>query len=49
MPLSDVLHQLARLAAINLHLDPKGLAEEGISPDTPVNSDLTRKSRLKAR
>ena len=28
IPLNDVLHQLAKLAAINLHLDPKGLAEE---------------------
>ena len=48
MPLNDVLHQLAKLAAINLHLDPKGLAEEGISPDTPVNIDLSQEVSLKS-
>ena len=48
VPLNDVLHQLAKLAAINLHLDPKGLAEEGISPDTPVNIDLSQEVSLKS-
>ncbi len=49
MPLNDVLHQLATLAAINLHLDPKGLAEEGISPDTLVNIDLSQEVSLRRR
>ena len=49
VPLNDVLHQLATLAAINLHLDPKGLAEEGISPDTPVTIDLSQEVSLRAR
>ncbi|HTU24300.1 MAG TPA: hypothetical protein VMF30_02810, partial [Pirellulales bacterium] len=48
VPLNEVLHQLARLAAINLHLDPKGLAEEGILPDTPVNIDLSQEVSLKS-
>ncbi len=48
MPLSDVLHQLARLAAINLHLDPKGLTEEGVSPDTPVTLNLDQEVSLKS-
>jgi len=48
VPLNDVLHQLAKLAAINLHLDPKGLAEEGILPDTPVNIDLSQEVSLKS-
>ena len=34
-----------KLAGVNLHLDRKGLAEEGVPPDTPVTIDLTRKSR----
>ena len=37
--------QLAKLADVNLHLDPKGLAEEGVSSDTPVTIDLTQESR----
>ncbi len=48
MPLNEVLHQLARLAAINLHLDPKGLTEEGVSPDTPVTMNLDQEVSLKS-
>ena len=48
MPLSEVLDQLAKLAAINLHLDPKGLAEEGVTPDTPVTIDLSQEISLKS-
>ena len=39
-PLSDVLDHLAKLADVNLHLDPQGLAEEGVTTDTPVTIDL---------
>jgi general secretion pathway protein D len=48
VPLSEVLHQLAKLAAINLHLDPKGLAEEGVSPDAPVTIDLSEEISLRS-
>lgn len=48
MPLNEVLHQLARLAAINLHLDPKGLTEEGVAPDTPVTLNLDQEVSLKS-
>jgi general secretion pathway protein D len=48
MPLNEVLHQLARLAAINLHLDPKGLTEEGVAPDTPVTLNLNQEVSLKS-
>jgi general secretion pathway protein D len=47
-PLSEVLDQLAKLAAVNLHLDEKGLEEEGVSSDTPVTIDLTTDISLKS-
>ena len=36
-----MLEQLGKLAAVNVHLDPKGLDEEGVTSDTPVTIDLT--------
>ena len=47
-PLSEVLDHLAKLAAVNLHLDEKGLEEEGVSSDTPVTIDLTQEISLKS-
>ncbi len=47
-PLSEVLEHLAKLAAVNLHLDPKGLEEEGVSSDTPVTIDLSQDISLKS-
>ncbi len=47
-PLSEVLEYLATLAAVNLHLDPKGLEEEGVSSDTPVTIDLSQDISLKS-
>jgi general secretion pathway protein D len=47
-PLSEVLEYLATLAAVNLHLDPKGLEEEGVSSDTPVTIDLSQEISLKS-
>ncbi|HEV3138254.1 MAG TPA: hypothetical protein VGZ26_10125, partial [Pirellulales bacterium] len=47
-PLSDVIEQLSKLAAVNIYLDPKGLDEEGISSDTPVTIDLTADISLKS-
>jgi len=47
-PLSEVLEQLAKLAAVNLHLDPEGLQEEGVSSDTLVTIDLTQDISLKS-
>ncbi|MHC4180747.1 MAG: hypothetical protein ACYSWU_24875, partial [Planctomycetota bacterium] len=35
-PLGEVLDYLADLAAVNMYLDEQGLAEEGITSDTPV-------------
>ncbi len=47
-PLSEVLDELAKLAAINLYLDPLGLQEEGIPSDTPVTIDLSQDITLKS-
>jgi general secretion pathway protein D len=47
-PLSEVLNHLATLAAVNLHLDPKGLEEEGVASDTPVTIDLSQDISLKS-
>lgn len=47
-PLSEVLDHLAKLAAVNLHLDPQGLEEEGVSSDTQVTIDLTQDISLKS-
>ncbi len=43
-----MLEHLAQLAAVNLHLDPKGLEEEGISSEQTVTIDLTQDISLKS-
>src|SRR5690606_27954925 len=47
-PLADVMNYLARLAQVNLHLDPQGLAEEGVTTTTPVTIDLSQEISLKS-
>ena len=47
-PLSKVMDQLARLADVNLHLDPQGLDEEGISSDTPITIEIRHEVMLKS-
>ena len=47
-PLLEVLEQLAKLTDINIHPDPKGLEEEGVSSDTPINIDLSQDVSLKS-
>ncbi len=47
-PLSKVMEYLAKLAEVNLHLDPKGLAEEGVTSDTPVTIELRQEIMLKS-
>ena len=47
-PLSKVMEYLAKLAEVNLYLDPKGLAEEGVTTDTPVTIDLRNDIMLKS-
>ena len=43
-----MLDQLQKLTAVNMHLDQKGLDEEGVSADSPVTIDLTQDISLKS-
>lgn len=47
-PLARVLDYLAKLADVNLHLDPQGLGSEGVTTDTPVTINLTQSISLKS-
>ena len=47
-PLSKVMDQLARLSDVNLHLDPQGLAQEGVSSDTPITIEIRHEVMLKS-
>lgn len=47
-PLSLVMDQLAKLADVNLHLDPQGLAEEGVTTDAPVSVKLNHEISLQS-
>jgi len=47
-PLSEVLAQLAKVVDVNIHLDDEGLREEGLSPDAPIDLELTSDIQLKS-
>jgi general secretion pathway protein D len=47
-PLSKVIDYLGKIAEINIHLDPKGLAEEGITTETPVTIEVRNEIMLKS-
>lgn len=47
-PLSQVMDNLAKMSQVNIHLDPRGLAEEGVSPSTTVTIDLSQEIMLKS-
>ncbi len=47
-PLSKVVDYLAKLADLNIYLDPQGLAEEGVSTDTPISIDLQQEVKLES-
>jgi general secretion pathway protein D len=47
-PLSQVLMHLGDVAGINIHIDPEGLAAEGVSSDTPVTINLKQDISLKS-
>ncbi len=48
MPLAQVVEELSRLAQVNMHLDNRGLAEEGVATDTPVTIELSQDISLKS-
>jgi general secretion pathway protein D len=47
-PLSEVLDELAKLAAVNLHLDPEGLQAEAVESSRPVTIELNQEISLKS-
>lgn len=47
-PLSDVLHNLASMADVNIFLDPQALAEYGVDSSTPVTISVRREIMLKS-
>lgn len=47
-PLSQVMDGLSALTGINIHLDPRGLSQEGVHSDTPVTVNLNKEVSLKS-
>ena len=47
-PLAEVMDTLSEIAGINIHLDPRGLSQEGVSSDTPVTLNLKNELSLKS-
>jgi general secretion pathway protein D len=47
-PLSQVIEGLSQLAGVNIHLDPRGLSQEGVHSDTPITINLTKEISLKS-
>jgi len=47
-PLGEVMDHLARLTGVNIHLDPRGLAEEGVTTNTPVSISLANEISLQS-
>ncbi|HEX3598494.1 MAG TPA: hypothetical protein VHU84_00045, partial [Lacipirellulaceae bacterium] len=47
-PLSEVMSGLSELTGVNIHLDPRGLTQEGVNTDTPVTINLTKEISLKS-
>jgi general secretion pathway protein D len=47
-PLSQVMDYLAQMAGVNLHLDPQGLADEGVTTNDPVTINLSQEISLKS-
>src|SRR5262249_44019879 len=47
-PLSQVMDGLSAVAGINIHLDPRGLSQEGVNSNTPVTVNLNKEVSLKS-
>ena len=47
-PLTKVVEGLSQLAGINIHLDPRGLSQEGVRSDTPITLNLPQEISLKS-
>ncbi len=47
-PLTEVVDGLSQLAGINIHLDPRGLSQEGVNSDTAVTLNLNKEISLES-
>jgi general secretion pathway protein D len=47
-PLSEVVESLSELTGVNIHLDPRGLSQEGYNTETPVTVNLSKEVSLKS-
>jgi general secretion pathway protein D len=47
-PLSEVMDGLSQLAGVNIHLDPRGLNQEGVNSDTAVTLNLNKEISLQS-
>jgi len=47
-PLSEVIDDLSQMTGVNIHLDPRGMSQEGVSSTTPVTLDLNQEVMLKS-
>jgi general secretion pathway protein D len=47
-PLSEVMEGLSELTGVNIHLDPRGLSQEGVNTDSPVTINLSKEVQLKS-
>ena len=47
-PLSEVVEQLSQLTGVNIHLDARGLGQEGVRSDTPVQLTLGQEISLES-
>ncbi len=48
MPLSQVMEGLSQLTGVNIHLDPRGLEQEGVSASEPVSLTLNQEISLES-
>ena len=48
MPLSQVIEGLSELTGVNIHLDPRGMIEEGVQSDRPITLDLNQEIQLES-
>jgi len=48
MPLSQVVEGLSNLTGVNIHLDPRGLGQEGVRSDTTVTLNLGQEISLES-
>src|SRR5690606_22176490 len=47
-PLAEVIDYLGKVSQVNVYLNPQGLADAGVTSDTPVTIDLKDEISLKS-